>query len=77
MVASIALGVAIVAAIHWIDASALYSFQQGVDALLGRGDTTLEAVQGPLADGLLPEVRQIAEVEAAFPALEMELVLEG
>ncbi|MFA9460240.1 ABC transporter permease [Thiohalorhabdus sp. Cl-TMA] len=73
MVLAIALGVAMVAAIHWVNASALYSFQQGISALSGRAGTTVQPTSRALDQGLLPRIRAMPEVAAAFPALRMEV----
>ncbi|KPV39660.1 hypothetical protein AN478_11100 [Thiohalorhabdus denitrificans] len=73
MALAIALGVAMVAAIHWVNASALHSFEQGVSALSGRSGTTVQPAQGALDEDLLPRIRALPEVAEAFPALRAEV----
>jgi putative ABC transport system permease protein len=73
MAGAIALGVAMVAAIHWVNASALHSFEQGVGALSGRATTAVLPTGGHLDEGLLPRLREFPEVADAYPGLRMEL----
>jgi putative ABC transport system permease protein len=75
MVLAIALGVAMVSAIHWVNASALHSFEQGVSALSGRAGTTVKPTSGALDPSLLPRIRAMPEVASALPALRMEVPL--
>ena len=75
MAGAIALGVAMVAAIHWINASALYSFERGVGALSGRAGTAVLPVGPSLDEGLLPRIRSLPGVAEAYPALRMDLPL--
>ncbi|HKL77895.1 MAG TPA: ABC transporter permease, partial [Gammaproteobacteria bacterium] len=73
LVGAIALGVAMVAAIHWINASALYSFERGVSALSGRAGTAVLPTAGALDEELLGRIRAMPEVASAYPAVRMEL----
>lgn len=77
MAAAIALGVAMVAAIHWVNASALHSFEKGVSALSGRANLSVQPTGGGLDEGLLPRIRNFPEVAAAYPALKMRLPVAG
>ena len=73
MAGAIALGVAMVAAIHWINASALHSFEQGVRSLSGRSGTAVLPAGQALDENLLARIRAFPEVAEAYPALRMEL----
>ncbi|WP_332327938.1 ABC transporter permease, partial [Thiohalorhabdus sp.] len=73
MAGAIALGVAMVAAIHWINASALHSFEQGVRSLSGRSGTAVLATDQALDEDLLKRIRGFSEVAEAYPALRMKL----
>ena len=77
MAGAIALGVAMVAAIHWINASALYSFERGVEALSGRSGTAVLPAGGSLDESLLARLRAFPEVAEAYPAVRMELPVAG
>lgn len=77
MTGAIALGVAMVSAIHWINASALHSFELGAEALSGRADAALVPASGALDEHLLASVRDLPEVVAAFPAIRMEVATDA
>jgi len=77
MAGAIALGVAMVAAIHWVNASALYSFKQGVEALSGRASTAVLPAGASLDEALLARIRAFPEVADAYPALRMTVPVAG
>ena len=75
LLAAIALGVAMVVAVHLVNRSALEGFSAGVRTLAGKSDLTLTASHGHLPELWLQRLRAMPEVRAAWPALELKLLL--
>lgn len=75
LLAAIALGVAMVVAVHLINRSALEGFSDGVRTLAGKSDLTLKAAWGTLPESWLQRLRAMPEVRAAWPALEIKMLL--
>jgi len=75
LLAAIALGVAMVVAVHLVNRSALEGFTDGVRALAGKSDLTLTATRGSLPELWLARLRELPAVSAAWPALELKLAL--
>lgn len=72
LLAAIALGVAMVVAVHLVNRSALEGFSEGVRSLAGKSDLTLTASQGHLPEEWLRRLRAMPEVRAAWPALQLK-----
>ena len=73
----IALGTAVYLSISLAAASALTSFQRGVEALAGKAQLRLSSPGVPLDESLFAQVSRLPEVKAAAPVLESTLDLTG
>ncbi len=77
-VATIALGVALAAAILLANASLVRSFEESIDVLAGRAELQVTALAGgPLEEGLVERVRTVAGVGEAAALLLGTAYLEG
>ena len=73
----IALGTAVYLSISLAGASALKSFQDGVQAVSGTAQWRLQSPGAPLPEGLFLSVRRHPEVKAAAPLVESLLELDA
>ena len=73
----IALGTAVYLSISLAAASALQSFQVGVQAVAGKAQWRIQSPGVPLDESLFVRVRRLASVAAAAPAVESVLELTG
>jgi putative ABC transport system permease protein len=76
-VLGIALGTAVYLSISLAAASALQSFQAGVNAVAGQAQWRIQTPGAPLDESLFVTVRRLASVAAAAPAVESVLELTG
>ncbi len=72
----IALGTAVYLSISLAAASALQSFQVGVQAVAGQAQWRIQSPGVPLDESLFVRVRRLASVAAAAPAVESVLELD-
>ncbi len=73
--AAIALGVALGVAVHLINSSALNEFSIAAHHLAGEADLVVRGPRAGFDEHLYPEIARRPEVEAANPALELEVPL--
>ena len=73
----IALGVALGVAVHLVNASALDEFSLAVHGLAGEADLVIRGPRAGFSENLYPEVARLPQVQAASPALEIEVALAG
>ncbi|OGP69621.1 MAG: hypothetical protein A2Y80_10015 [Deltaproteobacteria bacterium RBG_13_58_19] len=71
----IALGTAVYLSISLAAASALKSFQNGVQAVAGKAEWRLQSPGAPLDESLFIKVRRLPEVKAVAPVVESVLEL--
>ena len=76
-IAAVAIGVALALAIHLVNATALSSFQQAIDAINGQADLRITASSGLLDEALLERVATLDGVETASPVLDQTLQVRG
>jgi len=76
-VTAIALGVALGATVHLINASALNEFSIAAHHLAGQADLVVRGPRAGFDEQLYPQIARQPEVEAANPALELEVRLAG
>lgn len=72
-IAAVAIGVALALAIHLVNATALSSFQQALDAINGEADLRVHATSGDFDEALLDRVAAFGGVEVASPVLDLML----
>lgn len=76
-VAAVAIGVALALAIHLVNATALSSFQQAIDAINGEADLRITGTSGPFNEDLLDRVAGLDGVRVASPVLDLTLQLRA
>ncbi|MGH8863699.1 MAG: ABC transporter permease, partial [Burkholderiales bacterium] len=74
---AIALGVALGVAVHLINASALNEFNLAAHHLAGEADLVVRGPRAGFDENLYPRIASRPQVEAANPALEIEVALVG
>jgi putative ABC transport system permease protein len=74
-VLGIALGVALGVAVHLINQSAVEEFSLAAHALTGEADLVVRGPRAGFEEGMYPRIARIPEVQAASPALEVEVPL--
>ena len=74
---AIALGVALGVAVHLINASALNEFSLAARHLAGEADLLVRGPRAGFDENLYPRIASRPQVEAANPALEIEVPLVG
>ncbi len=72
-IVAIALGVAIVLAIDWANATALASFASSVDVVSTRVNLQIVGVDRGFDEGVFPRVRWLAGIDEAQPVVEGEV----
>lgn len=75
MLAAIALGVALGVAVHLVNASALNEFELAAHQLAGEADLVVRGPRAGFDEALYPRLARLPEVEAANPAIELEVPL--
>jgi putative ABC transport system permease protein len=73
----IALGVALGVAVHLVNASALNEFKLAAHSLAGDVDLVIRGPRAGFPEGVYPKIARLPQVEAASPALEIEVPLAG
>lgn len=73
----IALGVSLGVAVHLINASALNEFSLAVRGLAGEVDLVIRGPRAGFAEALYPQVARLPQVQAASPAVEIDVPLAG
>jgi putative ABC transport system permease protein len=74
---AIALGIALGVAVHLINASALNEFSLAARHLAGEADLVVRGPRAGFDENLYPRIASRPQVEAANPALEIEVALAG
>ncbi len=76
---TIALGLALAGAVHWINASALAQFEAAARQTSAQADLELRAAPGaaPLSDGLFAELAARDDIAELAPQLEASLRVQG
>ena len=74
---AIALGVALGVAVHVINASALSEFSLAAQHLAGEADLIVRGPRAGFDETLYPRIARLPEVEAANPALELDVSIAG
>ena len=73
----IALGVALGVAVHLVNASALNEFNLAAHNLAGDVDLVIRGPRAGFAEDIYPEIARLPQVQAASPALELDVPLAG
>ncbi|MBI3045488.1 MAG: ABC transporter permease [Betaproteobacteria bacterium] len=76
-IAAIALGVALGVAVHLINSSALNEFELAARHLAGEADLVVRGPRAGFDEALYPRLARLPQVEAANPAVELEVPLAG
>ena len=76
-VAAIALGVALGVAVHLVNSSALNEFEIAARHLAGEADLVVRGPRAGFDETWYPRLARLPQVEAANPALELEVPLSG
>jgi putative ABC transport system permease protein len=74
-VIAIALGVALGVAVHLVNASALNEFELAARQLAGQADLVVRGSRAGFDESLYPRIARLPQVEAANPAIELEVPL--
>jgi len=74
-IVAIALGVALGVAVHLVNASALSEFEVAARHLAGEADLVIRGPRAGFDQALYPKLARLPEVEAANPALDLEVPL--
>ncbi len=74
-IVAIALGVALGVAVHLVNASALNEFEVAARHLAGEADLVIRGPRGGFDQALYPRLARLPQVEAANPALDLEVPL--
>ena len=74
---AIALGVGLGVAVHLINASALNEMSLAAHHLAGEADLVVRGPRAGFDEGLYPRIARMPQVEAANPAVELEVPLAG
>ncbi|HEX9181171.1 MAG TPA: ABC transporter permease, partial [Burkholderiales bacterium] len=73
----IALGVALGLAVHLVNRSAANEFTLAARSLAGEAHLVIRGPRAGFDEGLYPELARLPEVEAASPALDLEVAVAG
>ena len=76
-VAAIALGVALGVAVHLVNSSALNEFELAARHLAGEADLVVRGPRAGFDESLSPRLARLPQVEAANPAVDLEVPLAG
>ena len=76
-VIAIALGVALGVAVHLVNSSALNEFELAARHLAGQADLVVRGPRAGFDETLYPRLARLAPVEAANPAVDLEVPLAG
>jgi putative ABC transport system permease protein len=76
-VAAIALGVALGVAVHLVNSSALNEFELAARHLAGEADLVVRGPRAGFDESLYPRLARLPQVEAANPAVDLEVPLAG
>jgi putative ABC transport system permease protein len=76
-VVAIALGVALGVAVHLVNSSAINEFELAARHLAGEADLVVRGPRAGFDDALYPRLARLPQVEAANPAVELEVPLAG
>ncbi|MGH6690650.1 MAG: ABC transporter permease, partial [Gammaproteobacteria bacterium] len=76
-VIAIALGVALGVAVHLVNSSALNEFELAARHLAGEADLVVRGPRAGFEEEWYPKLARLPQVEAANPALELEVPLAG
>ncbi|MDH3288593.1 MAG: ABC transporter permease [Betaproteobacteria bacterium] len=76
-IVAIALGVALGVAVHLINASALNEFEVAARHLAGEADLVIRGPRAGFDQALYPKLARLPQVEAANPAVDLEVPLVG
>jgi len=74
---AIALGIALGVAVHLINASALNEFRLAASHLAGEADLVVRGPRAGFDEKIYPRIARLPQVEAADPALEIEVPVVG
>ncbi|HXV09656.1 MAG TPA: ABC transporter permease, partial [Burkholderiales bacterium] len=74
-IVAIALGVALGVAVHLVNASAISEFEVAARHLAGEADLVIRGPRGGFDEALYPKLARLPQVEAASPALDLEVPL--
>lgn len=74
-IVAIALGVALGVAVHLVNASALNEFEVAARHLVGQADLVIRGPRAGFDQALYPKLARLPQVEAANPALDLEVPL--
>ena len=74
-VLAIALGVALGVAVHLVNASAIREFEVAARHLAGEADLVIRGPRGGFDEALYPRLARLPQVEAASPAVDLEVPL--
>ena len=76
-IAAIALGVALGVAVHLVNSSALNEFEIAARHLAGEADLVVRGPRAGFDETLYPRLARLPQVEAANPAVDLEVPLAG
>ncbi|MGH8641007.1 MAG: FtsX-like permease family protein, partial [Burkholderiales bacterium] len=76
-VIAIALGVALGVAVHLVNSSAINEFELAARHLAGEADLVVRGPRAGFDQALYPKLVRLAQVEAANPAVDLEVPLAG
>jgi putative ABC transport system permease protein len=76
-VLAIALGVALGVAVHLVNSSALNEFELAARHLAGEADLVVRGSRAGFDEALYPRLARLPQVEAANPAVDLEVPLAG
>jgi putative ABC transport system permease protein len=76
-VIAIALGVALGVAVHLVNSSAINEFELAARHLAGEADLVVRGPRAGFDEALYPKLVRLAQVEAANPAVDLEVPLAG
>ncbi len=74
-VAAIGLGVALGVAVHLVNSSAINEFELAARHLAGEADLVVRGPRAGFGESLYPRIARLPQVEAANPAVELEVPL--
>jgi putative ABC transport system permease protein len=76
-VVAIALGVALGVAVHLVNSSAINEFELAARHLAGEADLVVRGPRAGFGEALYPKLVRLPQVEAANPAVDLEVPLAG
>jgi putative ABC transport system permease protein len=74
---AIALGVALGVAVHLVNSSAINEFELAARHIAGEADLVIRGPRTGFEENLYPRIARLPQVEAANPALDLEVPLAG